>query len=112
MVGDNGIYLLYRNTHSPDHGHERRLVGRFALVANDIVIAEDHDGIVKRIFPPGPLDGRTLRRMEHMSDGNSPYWLLVMEQDVQQGEHPDLVEELKLGPDAWPDEEQEKPEEE
>jgi hypothetical protein len=102
MMGEPGIYLVYRILPSEERGEERRLVGRFALIGDDLKVLEDHDGIVERIFPPGKLTGRILRRMESMEDGQSPYWRIYREADVQAGHHAELVPELKLGPEPWP----------
>jgi hypothetical protein len=98
-VGANGIYRLYRE--SPE-GHEKvdeRLVGVFAIVGGDIHHMEDHDGILEDIVPEGRLTDHIFSRMVQLED--SPYWRLVHEDDVQDGEYPELLPEAPTS-EPWP----------
>jgi hypothetical protein len=92
MIGDNGIYRLYR-LYPGEGQNEQRLVGKFAIVAGLVHPLEDHDGALEDILPKGKLTGWGLHRMIQMA--HSAYWRLVMENDIQDGLEPDLLPEAK-----------------
>lgn len=105
MAGEPGIWLVYRKSQG-EKGPEHRLVGRLVIHGDNITVMEDHDGVVERMFPAGPMDGRILRRMRSMENGQSAYWELVREDDLNQGKRADLVPELDLGGEGWPQEQE------
>src|SRR5512138_1493052 len=106
MAGENGIWLVYRKTTHEERGAETRLMGRFAVHGGNITILEDHDGIIESMFPAGPLTSRELRRMQSMENGQSAYWDLAREDDLNEGRRADLVPELDLGAEPWPAEQE------
>jgi hypothetical protein len=103
MALEPGIWLLYRKLQG-EKGETHRLMGRFAIHGGDLTIMEDHDGALEGMFPSGPVTGRELRRMQSMENGQSAYWELVKEDDLNQGKRADLVPELELGSESWPQE--------
>jgi hypothetical protein len=94
MMGNNGIYLVYRRY---AERNEQRLVGRFAILGGRIMHLDDHDGVIASAFPKGPLTARTLHRLEYME--RSPYWRIVHEDHLD--EHPDLIPDLPVGATPW-----------
>ena len=98
MVGDPGIYLVYRKDLDPSHGYQRRLVGRFAIMAGNISILEDHSGILADVFPSGPMTSQVLYRMGMWSNGHSPYWEIVSESNQPVS---DLEEIPSQSTDTW-----------
>ncbi len=88
-----GIYRVYRIHPEQDSHHQ--LIGRFIVTLSAIYLLEDHFGL-KDIFNPGALTGRTLNRIKKMA--KSPYFKIVSEGDVEQGLHPDGIEELDVDP--------------
>lgn len=96
-----GIYRLYRLYVNEKAETQRRQVARFVLYGDSISALEDHDGMVEQLAPDGKVTANILQRLRLM--GHSPYWSLVHEQDVQAGEHDDLLPEMNDGmPPAWP----------
>jgi hypothetical protein len=95
-----GIYRVYRKYVAEDGRSQSRLVGRFVFYGDRLVSLEDHDGLVESLAPNGKVTEKTLRRLGNLSE--SPYWDLVLEDDVQAGEHEDLLPEVDVGPAAWP----------
>ena len=87
-----GIYRLYRNYAGKDGRLQRRLVGRFILYGNTLNDLEDHDGVLESLAPDHRVSAETLARLRSMQQ--SPYWDLVHEEEVQSGEHPDLLPEM------------------
>jgi hypothetical protein len=81
-----GTFRLYRNYEGGS-----RMVARFAFTGTGIQVLEDHDGIMDDLAPNGRMNDRVLQRLESMSE--SPYWRLVSEEDIQSGEHDDLIPE-------------------
>jgi hypothetical protein len=104
MTGTPGIYNVYQKTADEERGVEAGLVGRFVVYGNNVSIIEDHTGMIESMFPAGPITGQLLRRMKSMENGQSAYWDVVLESDIDEGKRPDLVEELNLGSDNWPTE--------
>ena len=102
MSGEPGVWLVYRKTADEEKGVSSHLVGRFVIHGGTIAILEDRDGIVEDMFPPGPMTSRELRRMQSMEEGQSAYWDLVREDDLNQGKRADLVPEVDLGSEPWP----------
>jgi hypothetical protein len=84
-----GTYRLFRMY--PDG--QSRMVARFTFSATGLQVLEDHDGMMDDLVPGGKVNDRTLQRLESMSQ--SPYWRLVSEEDIQSGEHDDLLPEFK-----------------
>lgn len=102
MAGEPGIWLVYRKVQDEERGESHRLMGRFVIHGGNITVMEDHGGIIEDMFPAGPMTGRELRRMKAMENGQSAYWELVREDDLNQGKRMDLVPELELGAESWP----------
>ena len=102
MAGDNGIWLLYRKTFDTERGEQHQLAGRFVIHGGHLTVMEDHGGIVEGMFPGGPITETELRRMKSIENGQSAYWDLVREDDLNQGKRADLVPEMDLGGEAWP----------
>jgi hypothetical protein len=95
-----GIYRLYRNYVSEKAETQRRQVARFVLYGDSLTALEDHDGLVEQLAPNGKVTANILQRLKLME--HSPYWSLVHEQDVQGGEHEDMLPEMGVGPTEWP----------
>ena len=95
---NDGVYLLYRKFPNAEGQVERRLVGAFAILHGSIHLMEDHEGFLERELAPGPLSIGKLRWMARMS--LSPYWDLIREQNVAEGNDPDAIEELDLSDEA------------
>lgn len=96
----DGIYRLYR-LYVDDHAREqRRMVGRFILYGETLSYLEDHDGVLESLAPNGHVDDDVLGRLKNMQ--RSPYWELIPEDDIQAGEHENLLPEQDAGPEAWP----------
>lgn len=96
-----GIYRLYRNYVDEKAQTQRRQVARFVLYGESISALEDHDGMVEQLAPDGKVTSNILQRLALMQ--HSPYWSLVHEDDIQSGEHSDLLPEMNDGtPAAWP----------
>lgn len=90
-LGTNGVYRLY---HRHSRGHEdvsRRLVGVFVVIKGVVHHMEDHEGNLQDIIPEGKLTERTLLRMMNLAQ--SPYWILVHEENINAGYHPELLDE-------------------
>jgi hypothetical protein len=102
MAGENGIWLLYKKTFDQEKGEQSQLVGRFVIHGGHLSVLEDHGGVVEGIFPGGPVTGQELRRMQSIENGQSAYWDLVREDDLNEGKRADLVPELDLGSGEWP----------
>ncbi len=102
MAGENGIFLVYRRHFDPEKGVENALVGRFVIHGGHLSVLEDHGGVVEGMFPAGPITETELRRMKSMENGQSAYWELVREDDLNEGKRVDLVPELDLGGEPWP----------
>jgi hypothetical protein len=102
MAGEPGIWLLYRKMVDGENGPQESLVGRFVIHGGNITIMEDHGGILEDIFPPGPMTERELHRMKALENGQSAYWELVREDDLNQGKRLDMVPEMDLGGESWP----------
>jgi hypothetical protein len=99
QIGSNGIYRLYRlYPHDADRV-DQRLVGVFAIIGGSIHHMEDHDDLLEEMLPEGKLNDAKFYRMMQLSD--SPYWRLVHENDIESGEHPDLMPEANVGGDTW-----------
>jgi hypothetical protein len=95
-----GIYRLYRNYVDEKAQTQRRQVARFVLYGDSLSALEDHDGLVEQLVPDGKVTTNILQRLELME--HSPYWSLVHEDDVQGGEHEDLLPEMNDGmPGQW-----------
>lgn len=98
QIGANGIWRLYREYPVGHEKLEERLVGVFAIVGGVVHHLEDHDGILDDIVPEGRLNDRTFMRMLQLE--NSAYWRLVFENDIHDGEHPELLPEA-TGGEPW-----------
>jgi hypothetical protein len=85
-----GTFRLFRTY--PEQGGSR-LVARFSFTGTTLQVLEDHDGIMDDLVPGGKVSSRTLQRLESMA--TSPYWRLVSEEDIQSGEHDDLLPEMQ-----------------
>lgn len=94
MLGDPGGYKIFQRIES-DHGEEERLVGRFVIQGLNLKVLEDHNGIVREIFPDGPISETILRRMQQLA--HSAYWKLVSEDEVSEEDIP----EIKVAPEPW-----------
>lgn len=84
-----GIWRLYRNYIDDDGGIQKRLIGRFLLYGEFFSVLEDHDNLLEKLVPDGQVTAKVLARFKNMEQ--SPYWDLVLEKDVQEGKHPDLL---------------------
>jgi hypothetical protein len=84
---NEGTFRLYRL-----YPGGQVLVARFSYTGTSLQVLEDHDGIMEDLVPGGRVNNRTLARLHAMS--HSPYWRLVSEEDIQSGEHDDLVPEM------------------
>lgn len=91
-----GIYRLFRLYPGDDGRVQQRLLGRFVLYGEKLMALEDHDGIVESLAPEGRVTDGTLAQLRAMS--HSPYWRLTHENDIQAGEHEDLLPEADAGP--------------
>lgn len=109
-LGTPGIYRVYRRYLGQDEQIHLRLMGRFALVAGNIHVMEDHDGIVSRMFQPGEFSPQDLSRMEQME--HSPYWHVVLEENVENGHHPEYMATVQHpAPEPWAVQGDEQPQE-
>lgn len=106
MAGEPGVWLVYRRSHDSEKGSESNPVGRFVIHGGHLTVMEDRDGVVEGMFPNGPITGLELRRMQSMENGQSAYWELVREDDLNQGKRADLVPEMDLGAEPWPSEQE------
>lgn len=100
MVGAPGIYLVYRRYHGAGGQETKRLVGRFAILGQDVKILEDHDGVLSDALPQGKLSAQHLKTILNFQ--MSPYWSLVSDRDVSEGHHEEEIPDLELQPKVWP----------
>ncbi len=100
-LGKPGIYRIYRRFLEPDGKTHMRLMGRFAIIVDLVHVLEDYDGVVSEMFPVGPLTGQILRRMNQME--NSAHWHIVLEENIENGHHPEYLNETGGAPsnDPW-----------
>ena len=92
------IYRLYRLYPQGHEQQEQRLIARFAIVGGQIYHLEDHDHVIDDIVPQGPVTPRIQTRIAQLR--RSPYWRLVLESDIDQGHHPDLLADASGG-EPW-----------
>lgn len=92
------VYNVYTVFHDGNK-LDRRYVGRFACVDNELHLLEDHQGFLKHL-QEGPISGKTLRKLQHMRQ--SQHMEVVAQSDIQGGHRDDLTPEEDLGPAADP----------
>lgn len=98
-IGQDGIYRLYRNYPQGVDHVDQRLIAVLAVMNGQIHHLEDHDHILDELLPEGKLDDTKFYRMMQLQE--SPYWRLVHENDIERGEHPDLLPEADAGGNTW-----------
>jgi hypothetical protein len=91
----SGTYRIYALIHG-DGDPQEVLMGRFMVHGNNFITLEDHDGLISNELPDGPI-GHLHDKFVHGLD-NSGYFKLVPEQQIDQGLHDDLVDDV-----SWDD---------
>jgi hypothetical protein len=91
-----GVYRLIVHRFDGQGQQHDRTAGRFLIHQNVLVHLEDHSGNLEHWFPQGVLTARTTARLQDI--GRSGYYELLHEDHVNEGHHPDRVEEMELGP--------------
>src|SRR5277367_1207167 len=84
----SGTYRIYRIMHGNGDPQES-LVGRFMVQGNNFTTLEDHDGLITNEVPDGPI-GYPHQKFFNGLD-NSGYFKLISEQNINQGQHKDLI---------------------
>lgn len=92
-----GLYRLYHLRFTSDGQQSRRMVGRFLIYNGHIRILEDHHGSLHELLGSGELTTQTIERLNSMK--RSGYWELIHEDDLNQGNHPEHVPDLDMGPE-------------
>lgn len=90
-----GIYRVYSTVHRNDAPDER-LLARIMIKGKSFDILEDHDGVFQETLPGGFFANehhKTFWKIMY-----SPYFRVVLEKDVDQGHHEELIPEFDLGP--------------
>jgi hypothetical protein len=88
---NSGTYRVYHMTHGSGDPQEV-MIGRFMISHNNFNILEDHDGLLGRELPEGAMDDHHQKCLFELD--NSPYFKLIPEQQINQGLHNDLIEEV------------------
>src|SRR4051812_6172309 len=92
---DTGSYRIYHIYHT-NGKHESQLVGRFVIQNGEFHVLEDHDKLMSDSLPDGPMDyahEKFLWSLQH-----SGYYRIVHEDEINEGHHQGLVEDLDIGP--------------
>lgn len=87
----SGTYRIYQLIHGEGDPQEV-LVGRFMVKDGNFTTLEDHDGLITKELPDGPV-GHPHEKFFNGID-NSGYYKLIAEQNIDQGHHADLVEDV------------------
>ncbi|WNM70323.1 hypothetical protein [Myxococcus phage Mx1] len=91
----DGIYRIYKLRHTEDGQTHRKLAARLFIHEGQVHHLEDHHDM-DRMFPEGPFTPQLQRRMRQLA--SSGYHQVVDEAHIAQGHHPELVEQLDIGP--------------
>lgn len=94
MSYDNGTYSLFfvKQTNGLP---EEQLVGRFLIQAGSFYILEDHSKLLQDNLPDGKMDvwhDKVLWYLAH-----SGYYRIVSNDEINEGYHEDMLEDLDLG---------------
>lgn len=76
-------------------------MGRFLIQGKNFHILEDHDNLIQESIHDGPMDERHEKILWHLI--HSGYFKVVHEDEVNEGHHDNLINELDIGP-TEPDE--------
>lgn len=94
MSINKGAYRIFQ--HTVGHwGAVKRPVGRVLFKDGQCHVLEDNDGILRNELPEGEVGDKHedfMRRLSH-----SYMFEVVPEEEINQGEHPDLIPNLPLG---------------
>ena len=91
----DGTYQLFALSWGHDGAEHSRLLSRFDINKGCIQHIEDHMGHADQLLPEGPIDYRTLGRLEQLKQ--SGYYKLVHEDDISACHHPELVQPMDFG---------------
>lgn len=86
---EQGVYRLYRYEMDDPTGSHLRLVARFILHENEIIVLEDHTHLLGDLVS-SPVDESTIRALYELQ--TSGYYLLENEDDINAGEYLSQVE--------------------
>lgn len=86
-----GILRLYHTIVDENDNFHKMLMAKFVFYGNRIVVLEDHSGIMDDLVPQGKVTDQILNRLERLND--SPYWAIISEQDIREGNHDNLIPE-------------------
>lgn len=91
----DGVYRLIVHRFDDAGARHDRLAGRFVIENGMLTILDDYMGKLHQLFPVGLVTARTKQRIASVD--RSGYMQLVREDHVNEGEHPEHVNELDLG---------------
>lgn len=91
---ENGTFRLYHITDSNSKPQDR-LVGRFLIDGKQFFILEDHEGLLENSLPDGLLDNHHLNVIDKLN--HSSYYKIIHENQLNQGHHDHLIEDLDIG---------------
>lgn len=97
---ESGTYRIFQVIQTAGKPEER-LVGRFYIKGKMFHLLEDHDHLFRDSLPDGQMDEAHQKVIWNLM--HSPYFRVVTEDEINQGFHDNLVEEIDLGqnkPDA------------
>lgn len=89
----DSIYRIYQLGHTDKPF--RRLVARFAIHGGNVIHLEDHLHSLRDTLPEGVFSDDHKSQMLRMA--HSPYYQIVNENNIEQGDHPDDVIEIDHG---------------
>lgn len=86
----NEIFRVYITKFEKDEP-KQVLAGRFYIHDNSLSILEDYFGLIENYVTPGPVTEQINHKINVMK--HSSYLNVVTEQEVQDGNHPELIPE-------------------
>lgn len=92
---ENGTFRIYHIETSGSQPKDR-LIGRFLIDGKQFFILEDHEDLLESALPDGMLDNNHLNTIDKLN--HSPYYKIIHENQLNQGHHDHLIEDLDIGP--------------